>query len=185
MKMIGRIRRYNDKYLFAVNILILFFTMGCYNESNYMGDGQLIDNGRDAATDRYVLDLGEIDLNNIGKYVFNIKGLPKEEFVIGIKLEAEQAIDIDSALPNDAEILVSLSEANGKIIFEVNSKLDDWIWSTNVLEKNNAFIYKRGDNNTFFNPDLKDYKLTVSILRPNQIAIPSKSKLLAKSGGWK
>lgn len=184
--MIHRIRRYNTKYLFVVNILIIFFIMGCDNELNYMGDGQLIDNGRDAATDRYVLDLGTIDFNNTGKYVFKIKGLPKEEFVIGFKLESEQAIDIDSTLPNNAEISVSLSEASGKIIFEVSSKLDDLVWSTNVLEPNNAFIYKRGDDNTFFNSSSDDdYKLTISILQPNQITIPSESKLLAKSGGWK
>jgi hypothetical protein len=184
--MMHRIRRHNTKYLFAVNILIIFITMGCYNESNYMGDGQLIDNGRDAATDRYILDLGEIDFNNTGEYAFKIRGLPKEDFVIGFKLESEQIIDIDSTLPNNAVILISLSGANEKIIFEVSSKLDDWIWSTSILEPNNAFIYKRGDNNTFFHPESNDYyKLTISILQPNQITIPFKSRLLAKSGGWK
>jgi hypothetical protein len=57
----------------AVSVMSL---SGCYRVSQYSGDGQLTDNGRFAATDRYVLDLGPIDLTRPGMRTFRLSGLP-------------------------------------------------------------------------------------------------------------
>ena len=51
-----------------VTIISLVITsVNCMSVLSYSGDGQLIDNGPLAATDRYVLDLGEITLDD-GKW---------------------------------------------------------------------------------------------------------------------
>ncbi|MEQ8939317.1 MAG: hypothetical protein RLT30_11540 [Gammaproteobacteria bacterium] len=171
----------------VIPIIFLGFLAGCYSTSDYLGDGQLIDNGIFESKDRYVLKLGDIDFNKHGNYDYNIIGLPPdEEFIVGFELTSEKKIDIFSTLPNNAEIFVRLTENQEKILFEVRSKLNNWVWNTGSLEPNRAFIYVGGENSSYFNSNtVKKYKLTISILQPNTIAIPTKAKLLAKSGGWK
>ena len=52
---------------------------GCYSEGSYRGDGTLIDNGFLVSIGmgtRYVLDLGEIDLTQDGRYEYSVGNLP-------------------------------------------------------------------------------------------------------------
>ena len=163
---------------YILTIMFILFLSGCYRTSEYSGGGQLIDNGIFAAKDRYILDLGKIDLNVSGNYVFNIIGLPPdEEFVVGFELESEQKIDIFSTLPNNADILVKLTENKDVTIFEARSNLSDWVWSTGSLYPNSAFIYMSGENKTYFKSNkATNYKLTISIIKPNQITIPTKKR---------
>ena len=74
---------------------MMVFTMfvvllaGCYDVSEYTGDGKLVDNGARSATDRYILNLGLIDLRKQQKYTYRISGLPEENFIAGIELTLE------------------------------------------------------------------------------------------------
>lgn len=56
-----KIRFNSTKLIFLIGVVSLMLT-GCYSESDYSGDGQLIDYGRYVAKDRYVLNLGNVDL---------------------------------------------------------------------------------------------------------------------------
>src|SRR5260221_5810767 len=67
----------------AVPIALL---SGCYQVSHYSGDGQLIDNGPFAATDRYVLNLSPVDLTQRGKKTFRMANLPEANFVTGFEI---------------------------------------------------------------------------------------------------
>lgn len=54
--------------------------------SEYSGDGHLTDNGVRAATNRYVLNLGEVDLSQRGTKTYRIANLPEANFVARIEI---------------------------------------------------------------------------------------------------
>jgi len=69
-----------------VMVMPIMLLIGCYNVSEYSGDGHLVDNGVRAATDRYVLNLGSIDLNQRGTKTYRIANLPEINFLVGIEI---------------------------------------------------------------------------------------------------
>jgi hypothetical protein len=173
--------------LICSSILAIFTALlsGCYQVPHYSGEGQLIDNGPSAETDRYVLNLGSIDLTQRGKKSFRTVDLPKAKFVTGIEisiaLKDQNIIEEKRIKPS---VSLELSDSAGRVLFEKKSTLDTWTWSI-VAKSRNAFIYGKGDPGTFFDAQQGEYVLTINIIDPD----PSQSKysavLIAKSSGWK
>src|SRR5947208_11027797 len=98
----------------VVHVASLF---GCYRVSQYFGDGHLIDNGALAATDRYVLNLGPIDLTQRGSKTFQIANLPEVNFVAGIEVSVtskDRGI-LDKQLHNST-VLIELTDHVRKVI---------------------------------------------------------------------
>ncbi len=159
---------------------------GCYKVSEYSGDGHLIDNGVTAATDRYVLDLGAIDLSQRGTKTYRIANLPETSFVVGIEIGVapeERAIIEKQAV--SAAILLELSSVGGQVLFTKKSTLDAWTWSVLVGDLR-AFVYGRGEPGTYFQPlPQTEYTLTLTVLEPDTSQSNYTASLLAKSGGWK
>ncbi len=167
-------------------VMPIMLLIGCYNVSEYSGDGHLVDNGVRAATDRYVLNLGSIDLNQRGTKTYRIANLPEINFLVGIEIsvapEDRATIEKRAVSP---DILLELSSLGGEFIFTKKSKLDTWTWSVPINESR-AFIYGRGEPGTYFQSlSQTQYTLTLTVLEPD----PSQSKytalLMVKSGGWK
>ena len=159
---------------------------GCYKVSEYSGDGELIDNGISAATDRYVLNLGVIDLSQSGTKSYRIANLPEVSFVAGIEIsvvEKDRAI-IEKRSVNPT-ILLELSDVKGEVVFAEKSKLTSWAWSVPVNESR-AFIYTREQPGTYFQSLLQsEYTLMLTVLEPDTSKLNYTASLLAKSGGWK
>ncbi len=158
----------------------------CYSASSYSGDGRLVDNGRSAATDRYVLDLGAIDLNKQGVSTYRIENLPAENFVIGIELQVPPrqrvAIENKSIKPT---ISIELLGPQGESITRDQSMLDTWTWSVRAMDTT-AFVYRRDQPGTFFTPiKNRRYELKFGIVQPDLSDFKYSARLLAKSGGWK
>lgn len=152
--------------------------------TKYSGDGTLLDNGVTAASDRYVLDLGVIDLTRQDKKTFRIAGLPKANFVVGIEINA--AAD-ESALKDrspNANVSISLS-AEGEAGFSKVAPLRSWTWSV-PADGQTAFVYGRAEAATYFDAhSAAEYTLTVDVVGPDQSGSKYVATLLAKSAGWK
>lgn len=173
------------KFLLVMTFLVVLL-VGCYDVSEYSGDGHLNDNGVFAATDRYVLNLGEVDLSRRGTKTYRIANLPEVDFVVGIEIIVNpefQAI-IKKRTINPV-ILLELSQLDGEIVFTKKANLNDWTWSVTV-DEDRIFAYGRGESGTYFRP-LPQYKytLTITVLKSDPSHSEYRALLIAKSGGWK
>lgn len=175
-------KRIRDRCALVAMAAVLLL-LGCESVAQYSGDGKLIDNGRTAATDRYVLDLGSVSLSKAGSTTFNFKNLPKENFVIGLELRAPEGSKLDEQTINPV-IEVSLTE-NGTPLVTKAAPLKEWTWSV-LSPGNRAFVYGREKPNTYFDPvPGKNYQLTFRVRQPDQGSANYTASLVAKSGGWK
>jgi hypothetical protein len=151
--------------------------------TKYSGDGTLLDNGVTAATDRYVLDLGVIDLTRRENKTFRIAGLPRSNFVVGIEINAAADELALKDRPN-ANVSISLSAA-GAVGFSKTAPLGSWTWSV-PAGGHTAFVYGRDEPATYFDAhSTAEYTLTVNVIDPDQSGSKYIATLLAKSGGWK
>ena len=171
---------------FLIVIMPVVLLSGCNDVTEYSGDGQLIDNGPGAATDRYVLKLGNIDLSQRGTKTYRIANLPETSFVTGIKItvEHEDRASVEKRAVNPT-IRLELSDVSGEAVFKNESKLDTWTWSVPANEPL-AFIYVREKQGTYFHPHPEtEYTLVLTVLEPDASQTKYTASLLAKSGGWK
>ena len=156
----------------------------CDNAVMYKGDGKLVDNGIFAATDRYVLDLGPLDLSAKAARTYQIANLPTESFVVGLELTSSSKAPFGSH-PLNPIVAIELQDATGKVLMRRNSPLKEWTWS--VPSTNEwAFIYGEGAQETFFTPAPQStLRLMVEVVRADPTAEAYSSRLVAKTGGWK
>lgn len=166
--------------------LFMVLVAGCDSVANYSGDGKLTDNGIFAATDRYVLDLGPVPLKHRGERKYRLENLPNESFVVGIEIRpAVKDLASLERKPISAVVSLSLAASDGKPVFAVEGDLSSWTWNL-PSTADYAFIYVRGDPETYFAPASKSgYTMTLNILQPDSGSLQYKARLLAKSGGWK
>jgi hypothetical protein len=162
------------------------FLFGCYQVSHYSGDGQLVDNGSAAATDRYVLNLGPIDLTQPGAKTFRIENLPEANFVAGVEFSATPGDRAANGTRRANPIIsLELSGPEGKILFTKKSALDAWTWSVPAGGLP-AFVYGREEPRTYFSAAPKTaYTLTLNVLEPDRSQEKYTARLMMKSGGWK
>lgn len=169
---------------FVVIVAIVALLSGC-PMTKYSGDGVFLDNGPGAATDRYVLDLGPIDLTQRARRTVRLAGLPKGNFVVGIQIKAaaDPAL-IGKRLPNPT-VSLSLSESSDGLIFSKEAPLGTWTWSVPAAD-DAAFVYGRERPSTYFDAASgAEYMLSIDVVEPDQSGSRYVAVLVAKSGGWK
>lgn len=170
------------KIFAAVAISLLAALAGCDSVAQYSGDGRLTDNGPSAATDRYVLDLGQVSLKAPVSAKFKLKNLPKTDFVVGIELRSPSSKLEEGAV--NPVVAIALTE-DGKPIITKEAKLSEWTWSIHS-PSNYAFVYGREQPATHFTPTPgKNYELTLQVKEPDRTNVNYTAALVAKSGGWK
>ncbi len=146
----------------------------------------MVDKGLFAATDRYVLDLGVIALNQQGTSTYRLENLPAVSFVVGLEIqivpEDRAKIENRSIKPT---ILVELLGPQGEPVIRNQSSLDTWTWSVRAGD-GNAFVYRREQPSTFFTPVANGrYELKVGVVQPDSSDSKYTARVFAKSGGWK
>jgi hypothetical protein len=153
-----------------------------YPDLNYTGDGNFTDYGRKAGILRFVLDLGAVNLTEASVSKFELKGLPKVEFVCYLR--------IDHPLPTigkpkdfeagDLVVEMSLEDEKGTKVFSEKAPLKNWVWSGSV-GASQSDLYTR---KTMFTPMKgKSYPLSLRVSECNLGA--SKARLILMGGGWK
>jgi hypothetical protein len=166
-------------------IISAAFLSGC-PMTKYSGDGTLVDNGSGAATDRYVLDLGSIDLTQQNRKTFRLAELPKANFVVGIEVKAAAS---DSALLDGQSITptvsISLSESSGVVLFSKKAPLNSWTWSL-PADADSAFVYGRETPSTYFDAATDvEYTLTLDVVEPDRSGSKYIAVVTAKTAGRK
>jgi hypothetical protein len=173
----------------------------------YQGDGKLRDSGPLASHDRYVLDLGSIDLGQTGKHTYAMTNLPADVFAIGLEIvEVEANRFTQDPLPRTGRVRLVLETPNHEIVVSEDSPLRSWKRSF-VRGDFKSFLYRVGEEHWISNkdgttspiadgvridegwgsfflprPDIK-YQLTLEVLEAQ--AQPRPTRLLLKAGGWK
>jgi hypothetical protein len=153
-----------------------------YPDLNYTGDGNFTDYARKAGILRFVLDLGAVNLTEASVSKFELKGLPKVEFVCYLR--------IDHPLPTigkpkdfeagDLVVEMSLEDEKGTKVFSEKAPLKNWVWSGSV-GASQSDLYTR---KTIFTPEAgKTYFITLTKNKGNLKA--PKAEFLLMGGGWK
>jgi hypothetical protein len=168
-------------------VVLCSLITGCSAGNGYSGDGRMIDNGPSAATDRYVIDLGPIDLSTKGKRSFRLVNLPPENFGCGIELSAPGASRVQWEEKRfGASVSMEIAADDGEVVMHVSGPLRDWTWSMYVTGATNAFLYVQGPPGSFFDAKKgRSYRLEFSVIEPDQAHSEIKATLKLKSGGWK
>ena len=153
-----------------------------YPDLNYTGDGNFTDYGRKAGILRFVLDLGSVDLTEASVSKFELKGLPKVEFVCYLRVQHPlptlgKPKDFQAG---DLVVGMSLEDENGTEVFSEKAPLKSWTWSGSVgASQSDLYTHK-----TIFTPETgKTYFITLKKNKGNLKA--PKAQFLLMGGGWK
>lgn len=168
------------------SMVLLSILPQCHSQSPYTGDGRLTDSGSLAATDRYVLDLGPIELNKQGSFTYRLQNLPSVSFVIGIEIHllSQDHVTMESHTVNP-NLFIELVGPQAESLIRNESFLSTWTWSI-VAQSSRAFVYRRDEPSTAFIPIRnKKYELRIKVVRPDESRLQYSARLIAKSGGWK
>ena len=153
-----------------------------FDDLNYTGDGNLTDYGRKAGILRFVLDLGEVDLQGDAAQVYQLKGLPEVEFVCYLRID-HPLPTIGSPKNFEAGNLVvemTLEDENGTKVFSEKAPLKSWVWSGSVGAPQSDLYTRK----TVFTPEKgKSYRISLKIAEGNPNA--PQTQLLLMGGGWK
>lgn len=172
--------------------LAIGLTLGCSNMAFSAGDGQVRDRGPFAATDRFVVELGTIDLREAGPYHYELRNLPQAELTLGFSIsfkEAQETIALIHRRPIVALVEVELLRSDGERIIYERGSLGALTWSASGTTTRSAFIYGEshgGTHGTTFaaQPD-QQYTLSIRVLEPDTSAAEYQAMIEAKGGGWK
>ena len=189
--------------LMAVSLYVL----ACNRAVLYRGDGDFRDAGVDTAVNRYVLDLGLVELWTGGEHTFRLSGLPPTELTVGFQTGPTMSQErVWETKPLDAVVRLRVARADGSAVIDQTGRVSDWIWSTEGSGPE-SFVYVRGQREeirlrngnttsrrlgegqdggwgTSFSPGLfQQYDLSLSVLVPcsDRRAV----RLVTKGGGWK
>ena len=187
--------------LSALSLLLLL--LGC---NNYEGDGEMTYAGPFAATEQWVLQLGEIEP---GSKTYRLNGLPAERFTVGLVMHAsEEALQRCGPEQVTQTVTLVLSADDGAIVIDESASLADWVWSHSRHECGaHNFIYRRGmkgkvplDGGAFTHEELgvkayegwgtyftaspgTEYEIKLTLEEEFPAGITA--TLVAKGGGWK
>ena len=175
----------------AMSALALASGSACGHRS-YKGDGHFTDRGWLSGTERYVLDLGSIDLATVGSRSYTLTNLPAERFALGFEVEP---VNPEADAPVAPLVQVALTSPGVSVITH-RAPLNQWIVSTSLANPTRAiFIYCGGPNEAgwaeapdtawgcIFKPnDSATYTLTVAVLEADTRARAHSVRVMIKGG---
>jgi hypothetical protein len=189
--------------------LLLLCLLGLENSEGYKGDGVLTDKGTLAATNRYVLDLGKIQLNRKGEYSYLMSDLPQVEMVMGLGITVDPSTTgylKDKQFAMTIKMIITNGE--GESVINEGGALRDWVWS-DTPGMNHRFIYRRGAEKeiksgdssssfkrtgvkadagwgTYFTPRKHEsYKIAITVMPTGNADSAQMAKVQVIGGGWK
>jgi hypothetical protein len=155
----------------------------CGRETPYTGDGRLIDEGLTDANNRYVIEVGRIDLGRPGAAIFSMSGIPDTYFVIGLQIPAAPGRNAGVAADSPADVSLELTRVPDGMVALITGPLRDWTGPP-PQPGGPAFVYQKRPS-SFFDAFVEaHYRLNVSVNVPDP-AIPPGTLIVFKSAGWK
>jgi hypothetical protein len=99
----------------------------------YKGDGKLSISELPTLRDKYLVDLGPIDLCKEGSYMYRVGMLPQEEFTLGITT---------NGIPSDVNVYFKFENHDGVTLFENQSNLGEWNLAHDISPKYRYYYLK-------------------------------------------
>jgi hypothetical protein len=169
-----------------------------YGEINYTGDGKFTDKGRGVSRDRFLLDLGPVELNQKSKSSYTIKGLPETSFTIALQVDLPVSNNFPLESPtrysslqftNETVLSLDLEDMDGKKLFSYNgplSKLDRNVIQTERGYKPIYYLERQAAApGTGFTPKNNiTYRLNLNVTKAYQSA-PRINVIAVGHSGWK
>jgi hypothetical protein len=158
-----------------------------YDVKTYQGDGQMVDKGKSAAAERFVLDLGEVDFSKGKTLSYKLGNLPEVDLTAGFHIRDLPPLragdDNVKKEFNRASVHMLLKTAEGKTVFEETAPLSEWIWGGTV-GGTERIVWKPQTSN--FTPQPKQqYVLTLRITPLDGSKAIKPASLRMSGGGWK
>jgi hypothetical protein len=193
----------HPKGIVAVLVIVLG---GCgFAGWRYAGDGELHDAGPLASHQRYILNLGTIDLSTKDERVYELARLPDDDFTVGIRLSALQGVNqpLYEAKPLASVVRLEMTTEGDEIVISDGGPLSEWTWSGVRGEPHWSFVYRLGAHpgvwtgirhgvladagwGTYFTARSKGkYRLKVTVVEPDSFGSRYQAQVLVKGGGWK
>ncbi len=100
------------------------------------GCGRWAARGLGTAQDRYVVDLGRIDLSRPNRQSFKMRGLPSVEFTMGLR-QVNVSAGCDATAFGAVRVALNVQADDGAVVVAENAPLADWAASPHL-------VYRRG-----------------------------------------
>jgi hypothetical protein len=186
----------------ALLALLLAFlpVAACDRSHGYRGDGTFTDFGPTAAHERYVLDLGPIDLSRPNRQSFKMIGLPPAEFTMGLR-EVNVSAGCDVTALASISVRLDLQVEDGAVVIAEQAPLSEWVSSPDLLyrrgqDRREAVgggavrfvpigIRASGGWGTYFTPMSSGTYLARFTVLDARGASGCESRLVLLGGGWK
>ena len=166
----------------------------------YSGDGTFTDFGPATAHERYLIDLGPIDLTRANKRSFRMLGLPSSELTIGLR-QANVSAGCDAVALGAERVRLNVSTSEGAIVVSEDAPLNGWTSSSGLVYRRGfereepagagsvqlvrVGVRASGGWGTYFTPNpRKTYVATFEVLDARGVS-GCQSRLVALGGGWK
>lgn len=125
--------------------ILVLLLIGCYSPSDYAGDGvitETYDHGR-----IYKISLGSVDLTSQSTSIFELAGLPSEEFDVGFNLRPHSGSFArkDDVLPINAVVRVRLVNERDEVVIDESQSLERWDRGGPDSEPERIFLFLRGN----------------------------------------
>lgn len=176
--------------LVAVASLAATFTLsGCMpSELRYSGSGQLHDAGPLARIDRYVVELGGIDLRTTGSATFRLANLPQAPLTVGLDLwfaNVQHGIELMGLRPVYAVVSFELRAEDGTAVFRDEASLyQDVAWWAGASDTHHAFVYSLRRRTTFVPEPDRAYTLVVSVVQADRGPALYEAAAVVRGGGY-
>ena len=162
---------------------------GCMmSERNYVGSGRLYDAGPFTLGDRYVVELGGIDLRTAGSATFQLGNLPQEPLTVGLDLwfpNVQRSIELMGLRPIYGVVNFDLRTAEGIPIFRDEASLyKDAAWSASTPVTHQAFVYSLRKRTMFVPEPGRAYSLVVTVVQEDRGPAMYEAVAVARGGGW-
>jgi hypothetical protein len=181
-----------------------------YPRTRDVGAGRLTDSGPDTAVDRYIVDLGPVNLSAPGSMTYIVTDLPRERLTVGLQITAaDTSIVVKKAGPLDTIVVLKMLNEGGDVIIEERGILRTWGWSYWSDSPHQAFVYRGGRSEeipikgglhtyrrldvkaddgwgSYFSPRRRGrYTVTLEIEPGSEPTVPIEARLQMRGGGWK
>jgi hypothetical protein len=172
----------------------------CDQTSGYRGDGTLTDFGATAAHERYLVDLGVVDLSHPNEQAFRLLGLPATELTMGLR-PVNISAGCDAAAVRAVRVRLVVSSHDGAVVIFEEGPLSAWTTSSSLIYRRGAEreeplsgggfrliptgTREFGGWGTYFTPKSSEAYVAKLAVVDTSNAVGCQSRLVLLGGGWK
>jgi len=124
---------------------VVLVIVGCAG-LQYSGDGRRTTAVKHPATDRYIVNVGQVDFSRHGQSVHDLSDLPEVELRVGLEIVSFESGrgQLCDTRPITATVAFELTNELGETVVSTKGPLSSWSWVGLWGEDRTAFVYRSG-----------------------------------------